>query len=104
MVTKRKFVKQLRSLGVSETTIKNYTNMVAKLGGKMSYEDVFDKLIGRLIQRCIYECVCGNEQYKMDYKPYVVPEFNFDNNMRDYLMHYCYGSTILNPQTIKIIR
>lgn len=36
-MTKRKFVKQLRSIGVSESTIRNYTNMVAKLGGKMSY-------------------------------------------------------------------
>ena len=100
MITKRKFIKQLRSLGVSETTIRHYTNMVAKFGGKMSYEDVLDKLIGHLIQRCLYEYALGNVQPPIDYKPYVVPEFNFDN----YSMHHYYDSIVLNPQTIKIMR
>lgn len=99
-MTKRKFIKQLRSLGVSESVIRNYTDIVSKLGGKMSYKDVFDKLMGRLTQRLIYEYVLSNGQHKIDYKSYVASEFNFDDNMKDYLMHYCYGNTVLNPKIV----
>lgn len=100
-MTKRKFVKQLRSLGVSETTIRNYTNMVAKFGGKMSYNDISDKLTGYLIQRCLYEDGFNNVYQKMDFiKPYVAPEFNFDDNY--FMNRYC-DSVVLNP-TIGVIK
>lgn len=102
IMTKRKFVKQFRSIGVSESTIRNYTNMVAKLGGKMSYQDIFDKLMGYLIQRCLYEDGFNNVYQKMDFiKPYVTPEFNFDNNY--FIHHYC-DSVVLNPSVIRIMR
>lgn len=100
-MTKRKFVKQLRSFGVSESTIRNYTNMVAKLGGKMSYQDASDKLIGYLIQRCLYQDGFYNLYHKMDFKPYVAPELNYDDN---YLIHRYYDSAILNPSVITIMR
>lgn len=100
-MTKRKFVKQLRSLGVSETAIRNYTNMVAKLGGKMSYQDISDKLMGYLIQRCLYEDRLNNVYQKIDFiKPYVAPEFNYDNNY--FIHHYC-DSAVLSP-TIGVIK
>lgn len=96
-MTKRKFVKQLRSFGVSETTIRDYTNMVANLGGKMSYQDTSDKLMGYLIQRCLYQDGFNNLYHKMDFKPYITPEFNFDDN---YLIHRYCDSAVLTPKMI----
>lgn len=94
-MTKRKFIKQLRALGLSEPVIRNYANMVSKLGGKVSYKDVFNKLMGYLCQRITYEYICGNEQPKLDLVPY---ELNFNYDMENYLMHYCYGAKILDTQ------
>lgn len=99
-MTKRKFVKQLRSFGVSETTIRNYINMVAKLGGKMSYNDMSDKLMGYLIQRCLYQDGFNNLYCKMDFKPYATPELNYDDNY--FIRRYC-DSAVLNP-TIGVIK
>ena len=90
-MTRKRFTKLLRGMGVAEKTIKNYTNTIINLGGKTSYKEVYDKLVEYIVKRFIY----GNEQPKIDFAPF---EFKYEDNQTNYLLSY--GAKVIEPEYV----
>ena len=91
-MTRKRFVKLLRGMGAPENTIKNYINLVYKCGGKISYQEIYNKLFEYFIKRFI----CGDEQLKMEFAPV---ELNYNDNQTDYLLKY-YQSKVIQASGI----
>ena len=90
-MTRKRFAKLLRGMGVSAKTIKDYTNTIINLGGKTSYKEVYDKLIEYIVKRII----CGNEQPKIDFIPF---ESKYEDNQTNYLLSY--GAKVIEPSSM----
>lgn len=55
-MTRKRFIKNLRSIGASEKVIKNYIKLVAKFGGAQSYQSIYDAIREAILKRILYEC------------------------------------------------
>lgn len=55
-MTRKRFIKNLRSIGVSEKVIKDYIKLVAKFGGAQSYQSIYDTIREAILKRILYEC------------------------------------------------
>lgn len=97
-MTKNKFIKTLRSWGISEATIKNYTNAVAYYGGAASYEDMYKILIRKIST----EMLKNYTSNRFDIKPY---DFNLNEVTKDnYLSMYTYGAKVVEPSYVMTFR
>lgn len=84
-MTKKRFIKHLRSLGTSKRVIRNYTELVARFGGAQSYQSIYDMLKEHIIKRMLMECPPTQINYiKM-------PWMNFDTNYYQQKIYDCYG-------------
>ena len=55
-MTRKRFIKNLRSIGASEKVIKDYIRLVAQFGGAQSYQSVYDAIYKAILKRILYEC------------------------------------------------
>ena len=90
-MTRKRFTKLLRCMGVSAKTIKDYTNTIINLGGETSYQEIYDRLIEYIVKRFI----CGNEQPKIDFVPF---EFTYEDSQTNYLLSY--GAKVIEPSPV----
>lgn len=92
-MTRKRFIKKLRSFGVTEHIIKNLTNFVTNFGGKISYKYVYDTIVECLAKQII----CGYKQPEIEFTPY---EFDFDESQKDYLLYHYNDIKLLDPSPV----
>ena len=80
-MTRKRFIKKLRSFGATEHIIKSLTKFVADLGGNISYKYVYDTIVECLAKQIIG----GYKQPEIEFTPY---EFDFNESQSDYLLNY----------------
>ena len=55
-MTRKRFIKNLRSIGASEKAIRSYIKLVAQFGGAQSYQSIYDTIREAILKRILYEC------------------------------------------------
>ena len=85
-MTRKKFIKHLRSIGTSEKTIKDFIKVIAKFGGKLSYQSAYDALQEQILEQLLKKL----PPTQIDYRNELL-DFNFDTDYYQYKMHPYYG-------------
>lgn len=92
-MTRKRFIKKLRSFGATEHIIKSLANFVIDLGGNISYKYVYDTIVECIVKQIIG----GYEQPEIEFTPY---EFDFNDLQKDYLLHYYNDVKLFNPPIV----
>lgn len=85
-MTRKRFTKLLRSIGISTDAIKNCTDTIINLGGKVSYKEFYNILNKRLINSII----CDNAQIKRNFIPF---KDDFEDSQLRY--HFTHGAKVV---------
>lgn len=97
-MTKKRFIKHLRSIGASEKVIRNYTELVAKFGGSQSYQSIYDMLKKHIIERMLME----SPPTQINYIEMPWMEFNtIDHQLR---MYDFYDMKLIEPSGVICIK
>lgn len=93
-MTKKRFIKHLRSIGISEKVIRDFTKLVAKFGGAQSYQSIYDMLTEQIVKRILMELPPTQINYiKM-------PWMEFDiSNYQQKMYDFC-GVKLVEPNGI----
>ena len=90
-MTRKRFTKLLRSIGISRDAIKICTDRIINLGGKISYKEFCDILNKRLIDSII----CDNVHIKRNFIPF---RDDFENSQ--FKCHLTHGAKVANPSCV----
>lgn len=97
-MTKKRFIKHLRSIGASEKVIRNYTELVAKFGGAQSYQSIYDMLKKYIIERMLMESPPTQINY------IEMPKMEFDISNYQLRMYDLYGAKPIEPREFIYIK
>lgn len=93
-MTKKRFIKHLRSIGASEKVIRDYTKLVAEFGGTQSYQSIYDMLKKHIIERMLMESPPTQINY------IEMPRMEFDiSNYQQKVYDFC-GVKLVEPSGI----
>lgn len=90
-MTKKRFIKHLRSIGASEKVIRNYIELVAKFGGSQSYQSIYDMLKKHIIERMLMESPPTQINY------IEMPKMTFDMNNYQQKLYLFYDVRPITP-------
>ena len=94
-MTRKRFTKLLRSIGISTDEIKICTDRIINLGGEISYKEFYDILNERLIQSIIQSIIFDNAQPKINLIPF---KDDFEDNQ--FKCHLTHGAKVANPSCV----